>query len=732
MKFCIALVGMGIAFAVAQEIPADTSSPMVAANQSDSVVARATQPVAGPEEETRNLEKTVVRGVSRAKAAKRQAYNVNAIDMAKLKEKNITVAEVLNQTSGVVVRESGGMGSDTKVALNGMSGNQVRTFVDGLPVDVFGPAMSLGNIPPQSIEMIEVYKGVVPIHLGADALGGAINILTHSRYTPYLDASYALSSYNTHRGTLAGQWVSDSTRAFVRALGFYNQSDNDYEVTVSPRNPNGTYQNPRRVPRFHDAYSAWSAGAEAGVFQRSFADLLSFSYAYGKSHDDVQQGVSMDRVYGMVFTEWDAHTLGVKYRKRDLFLDGLSLTAYGVYNHGFSRSVDTAARIYDWFGDYVPNVVVEKGESDWRKYHRTWKSDAFAGNLHLAYSVGKTGEASFNYAYSHQSVWQDDKLDEFAYKFDHPSLIRNQVYAGAFKQTLFKSWTTTVFAKAYRTSPIYRTYEYWDKQEIVNQTDRLYPGYGLASTVFPWQALQAKFSYERAVRMPEAEELFGDAILQEPNPDLKPEVSHNLNLGFLYSPVFGDIRLSVEGNAYYRGIENLIRENYLGGPKTEFANLTRSTIAGFEGEIGFAYRRLVEARANLTYDEAINTTAYDEFGIKSEVYLDRIPNRPYLYGNALLNLNWHDPAGLPGRISLAFDTRWVHSYFLFWESQGEPGTKFIIPGQMTHAASLVFATAHDRYSLALECDNLADEELYDNFRQQKPGRTFSAKARANF
>jgi outer membrane receptor protein involved in Fe transport len=319
-------------------------------------------------------------------------------------------------------------------------------------------------------------------------------------------------------------------------------------------------------------------------------------------------------------------------------------------------------------------------------------------------------------------------LDEFAFVYDEPSVLWNHTYAASYKVALFDIWTTTLFAKLYRTTPVYRTYDYDESREIVNRADETFPGYGLATTVFALPGLQAKFSYERAVRVPDPDELFGDAVLQEANLGLEPELSHNLNLGALYSLSLPDLRLGAEANVYYRGISGLIRQDYLGGPRTRFVNLDESVIAGLEGEIGLDWRRLIEARANLAYDRAVNTTRYED-GRPSQVYLDRIPNRPYLYGNALLAAHWPRPAGLPGKLGLAFDSRWVHSYFLFWESQGEASAKFHVPGQLAHSASLAYSAPGDRYSLSLECDNLADEDIFDNFRQQKPGRSYSAKVR---
>ena len=45
-------------------------------------------------------------------------------------------------------------------------------------------------------ERVEVYKGVLPVNLGADALGGAVNIVSR-RDANYLDATYSFGSFNT-------------------------------------------------------------------------------------------------------------------------------------------------------------------------------------------------------------------------------------------------------------------------------------------------------------------------------------------------------------------------------------------------------------------------------------------------------------------------------------------------------------------------------------------------------
>lgn len=63
-------------------------------------------------------------------------------------------------------------------------------------------AFGLNNIPAGLARRVEVYKGVVPVELGGDALGGAINIVTDNRRRTRVNASYSFGSFNTHKSNV--------------------------------------------------------------------------------------------------------------------------------------------------------------------------------------------------------------------------------------------------------------------------------------------------------------------------------------------------------------------------------------------------------------------------------------------------------------------------------------------------------------------------------------------------
>ncbi len=109
------------------------------------------------------------------------AFNAVAIDAKKLHNSTQTLAGALTKVPGVKLRESGGVGSDMQLYIDGFSGKHVKIFIDGIPQEGAGAAFDLNNVPINFADRIEVYKGVVPVGFGTDAIGGVVNIVTNKQ-----------------------------------------------------------------------------------------------------------------------------------------------------------------------------------------------------------------------------------------------------------------------------------------------------------------------------------------------------------------------------------------------------------------------------------------------------------------------------------------------------------------------------------------------------------------------
>lgn len=185
-------------------------------------------------EQISEIKEVEITAKSQAEELRESGYAVDVIETKEQKNLNSDINQVLKNTSGIHIRESGGLGSAFSLSLNGLSGNQIRYFIDGIPMENFGSALTLNNYPVNLIEKVEIYKGVVPITLGADALGGAVNITTDYRKKSFLDAAYTFGSFNTHRASVNGQFANKEKGYFVRLSSFYNHSDNNYRVDSVP------------------------------------------------------------------------------------------------------------------------------------------------------------------------------------------------------------------------------------------------------------------------------------------------------------------------------------------------------------------------------------------------------------------------------------------------------------------------------------------------------------------
>lgn len=103
---------------------------------------------------------------------RKSGYNAMTIDTKSMQNTTKTLADALRAAPGIKLRETGGVGGQTNIMLDGMDAKYVKVFIDGVPQEGIGSAYRLSNIPVGMADHIEVYKGVVPVEFGTDAMGG--------------------------------------------------------------------------------------------------------------------------------------------------------------------------------------------------------------------------------------------------------------------------------------------------------------------------------------------------------------------------------------------------------------------------------------------------------------------------------------------------------------------------------------------------------------------------------
>lgn len=666
-------------------------------------------------------------GRTKAQEVNRQAFNVTAVDATKLYNTTLSISSALDQVAGVRVRESGGVGSNFNLMLNGFNGSQVRYFIDGIPMENFGSAFQINNIPINIAERIEVYKGVVPVWLGSDALGGAVNIVTGDRFKNYVDASYSFGSFNTHRTVINAAHTTKSG-LFFQLNAFQNYSDNNYKVTVDVADLNTQqYKEGVRLKRFHDTYHNESLIANIGMVNKPYADKLLFGIVLGKSYKEIQTGARMETPFGGWHRRGTTVMPTVKYKKSDLFVKGLDLTLNGNINVGTEQNIDTVYARFDWYGNrkYIPG---KGGESSYSMYK--YKNNLAVANAILNYKLSENHSLSITNVFNSFKRMGNDEVNPQNTSLERAKLSQKNVLTFGYQYDVKDRYSVNAFVKNYHQHNVNGA------NEIVKDLSKW--GYGTALAYYFTPSFQLKGSYELTVRMPTPDELFGDVENYEGNFALKPENSDNFNLGINYDFALNAAnRFSLMANAFYRNADNFIYQR-LNNNQTKYISDNRDGVRSIGGDMDlhYSHSNWFTAGLNMTYQSVVNTQKYepDYTGI-SPLYKKTMPNIPYLFGNLNAAVTLYDFGGKDNKLTFGGSLQYVHRFWLYWPILGgtdEESEKRQIPMQMALDGNVVYSIANGRYNIAVEGKNLTDNRLVDNFSLQKPSRGFYLNLRYFF
>lgn len=678
---------------------------------------------------------------------KLSAFNAMEIKTDALINSTKSLSEALSTLPGMKLRESGGVGSDMQIMLDGFSGKHVKIFIDGVPQEGVGAAFDINNIPVNFAEKIEVYKGVVPVHFGTDAIGGVINIVTNKNMRKWFaNASYSYGSFNTHKSHInAGQTLQNG---FSYELNlFQNYSDNSYFVDTWVREfevleDGSIYKYPinkndiKHVRRFHDNFHNEAAIAKLGVVGKKWADRLMFGISYSQFYKEIQTGVYQDIVFGEKHRRGYYISPSIEYIDKNFIIEDLSLKANLNYNHNIVNNIDTSSRAYNWYGESY-----DKGSKGEQSYQNSIsKNTNWNGNLNLSYSLGKAHRWTINHIFgrydrtSRSQVGTSSVLTDFSI----PKVTVKNITGFSYLFSPSKKWNATAFAKFYsqfNQGPVSQNADGVGNYIQMSNTTSAW-GYGAAATYFPLKGLQLKLSYEHALRLPTTDELFGDEDMEAGKSDLKPEKSDNLNFNLNYNFTVGKHYFSTEGSFVYRDTKDYIKRGLGKHGSTQYGfyeNHGHVKTIGFNVSLRYSYSKWFTIGG--TFNN-FNTRDYEKTWTgnsqqESMHYKVRLPNTPYLFANWDAGFFWNDLFAKGNKLTLLYDAYYQHSFPLYWENIGSADSKAYVPDQLSHNITLSYAFDHDRYTISAECRNITNAQLYDNFSLQKAGRAFYIKLRIN-
>jgi vitamin B12 transporter len=629
------------------------------------------------------------------------------------------------------VRRAGGLGSNTRFSLNGLTDDQVRFFLDEIPLTAAGYPFGIANVPINLVERVEIYRGVVPIRFGADALGGAVNIVSNQNLRgTHASTSFQVGSFGTYLLTLSAQHLHEPSGWFNRVSAFLDRADNNYPMDVEVADARGR-QTTARVYRFHDSYSAQGVNLESGVVDKPWAKRLTLRGFVTDYEKDIQHNLLM------TFNPYGDVTLGelsaggtVRYENSlggRMFVDAVAGYAYG--RIAFQ---DIGECVYDWYGQCV-RMRPQPGEQSGRATDQRYDDHNVYARINLDYRLhpqhmlklsiaptytGRTGEE--------RRLANRNARDPLSAERDVLSIVSGLEYK---LELVDRRLENVLFAKNY--VQLLRSEDPLSDGRAFSRRDRESLRFGVGDALrynfAEW--IYAKASYEWATRLPRPDEIFGNAFPIGPNLELEPEISHNINLGVtIAAPLGRSGQLRADVNGFVRDADQLIV--LVGNDKTAvYQNVYSARSVGAEVAAGWTSPGdYFVLDGNFTWVDFRNTSDVGPFANNKG---ERIPNRPYLFGNALARLQKRDFVVPRDELALIWASRYVHEFYRGWEGLGT--NKLSVSSQLVHSLALTYLVKSDLTTLSFTCEvqNLTDERAFDFFGVPRPGRAVYFKATAS-
>jgi outer membrane receptor protein involved in Fe transport len=665
-------------------------------------------------------------------AQAKKVESVSSIDATEMQNTSKTISKAINNSSGVKVRKSGGMGSDGKINIRGMEGKNIKLLVNGIPVETQGN-IGVDDIPIEQIADIEVYKGYIPARFATDGAGGAINIITKKRPTNSVDAAYSFSSFNTHKASVSASHTIDSliggSILEVGVSGYFNHSDNDYEFS-SPymKNSEG---NDTSVVRDHDRYSSYNVQTFAN-WMNAWFDNISLGASYGAYTKEIQ-----GTEYRILSAEAEGYHFGANFglSKNDFFLKDLGFNNQFSFGYDENKIIDTShihcrnwitcdtvgksvgelvamglpklriVEIYD-FNDalnfnykFLNNQFIY-----WNtlfRFHKENPEDEFGAKVTGFNTAGYPGKTiSLTTGLSLENRFWNEKIQNLiGFKFHY---LKAKISSPA----------TSALNESSMEFSAYKNYSY---DESIR--------YQIA------EPFAIKASYQHAVRLPTPDELFGDGIKITSASGLKPEEADNFNIGvaldWMQIPLI--TRLRVDADWFYSYYKNRIHYLTASQMAVPYYNMDPIRGWGYEGDVKVDVNEWVLLATNFTFQDLRNVNYIAQHGIPEDAIM---PNIPRFFMNYLAEFHIGDLVNSGDFLKLWWNANYTAEYYYGWKVSSRQNRK--IDASFSQDIGIEYSIWENKLAWSFEVDNFLDATVYDNYGESKPGRTFATKIRYSF
>ncbi len=681
--------------------------------------------------QTESLDEVIVQGKSELSIISAQPLAVSAIDAKLFQNANIDAVNLLDRANGVRVRQSGGLGSDVNISIQGAQGNAIRRYFDGLPIQYLAAGLDINNLPVNQIERIDIYRGVTPLEVGTDALGGGINIVPKQIQGDYVDVSYQFGSFNTHRPSV--NLFHTNTKDFFFSSNFFlNYSDNNYKINAQNFN-----EEERRATeiieaeRRHSLFRSTYVDFALGVRNKPWAKELKISFVNDRSFREINTGIVFNPVRPIAAVTQENEGITTRLDYSVALSDKLLLKTKTNIGRYIQSALDSTRVIFDWSGNRLESVDGNGAELLSGPADITIDRDVFLQRTTLKYNITDAHKITVSNLFIDQ---QREGRNVFVDLNDDPLRFPAQLqqnYSGI-------QWDGMWFNTLLETVLTYKNYNYkadatslenvidgaFERQQLNNN----YHGANVAVKYNIDTNLFLRGSYEYAYRLPEEIELFGNQSTIGSNVALEPEQSDNYNIGGLYkAKLFNTVPVALEVNGFYRYQQDRILLLASGFDLARHFNEEEVEIKGVDGYL--AVRPLKNLKANLaaTYQDVRIQSALE--ASEADVIGTRVPNIPSFFMSFDAHYTIEGPLGERDLLRFSYYYDYITEFSSIREANALRNIANFVPDQHINSLEATYTTTSGKWNVSARINNIFDDDVFDNFRVQRPGRNVNVKLR---
>ncbi len=669
------------------------------------------------ERDDKSLEGVVVKQEKVSKTLEAKPISVKSIEIRDVIVQNAILTDIADRISGVRIRRSGSLGDKSDISINGVRGAAVRVYLDGLPMELMYPNFDVSTLPLSNIKRMDVYKGVLPVDVGTDAMGGAINIITEQKSYNTLRASYFLGSFNTHMADL-NVGLANKKNYFVNFSGAFNYSDNNYKMKAFVFEDNKV----ETVRRFHDAYKMSFASVNFGTHSKKWADELRFSGNFSTGYKELQNGARVTKLaFGEVLYTAHNYSAAAKYLK-SFVDDRLKLSSIFNFSQETLTYRDTTRNIYSWSG----KVLKRDNQGEYAYAFNDNYTRSVINRTTLTWDLARDHKLTASNLYARQrrtgvNFVPDDEGSRDYLKY--PQYLTKNITGIQYEGKFAGKLTFSAAGKLY----------HYDLDGVENSTfvpirkvdDFL--GYNVAFKYDFNPDLHLKASYERGFLIPNFEQFVGNGANIIRNTGLVPENSDNLNFSAGYNRKLTDKwRMGLNLNGFLREQYDVI---FIGnGIFARYENEDQVHTVGMEGDLSLSYAGNWQLKTNFT--GLRKTFAKVKNSNNSFLEGSTFPNNPTRFAN--LELEWRKSSlwsqADAFRAYVFYNYIGTFNHIVIGKNDNPKSRpELFVPTQHRLDAGVSYKFPQYNLVTAFNVVNLLDAELFDNFSVPRGGRNFNFK-----